>query len=231
MQRVHQFTTKFLGWLCIILFVGLVFSTTWQVFSRLVLSSPVTWSEELAKMLFVWLSFLGLAFVYGERGHMAVEFLVLRAPERTQKAFAIWTHVASLILGATALVWGGWNAAMNAWSQNLTALPVNIGSVYLVLPISGLAIVLYALYHIVEIAAGRESNFPIPEAEMALEDAEKIKIEAEAEGSPVDDAVGVADSEGAASAGAGTNGAGEAGAADANGADGVARDNTKGAQL
>lgn len=213
MERVHHFTTKFLGWLCIILFVGLVFSTTWQVFSRLVLHSPVTWSEELAKMLFVWLSFLGLAFVYGERGHMAVEFLVLRAPERSQKVFAIWSHVVSLILGLVALVWGGWNAAMNAWSQNLTALPVNIGSVYLVLPISGVAIVLYAIYHIIEIATGRESNFPIPEAEAALEDAEKIMIEAEAEGSVVDDAAGAAGADGVVNKGAGAgNAAGTKGA-------------------
>lgn len=34
-------------------FTLLVLATTWQVFSRLVLNSPVTWSEELAKMLFV----------------------------------------------------------------------------------------------------------------------------------------------------------------------------------
>ncbi|QOR47845.1 TRAP transporter small permease [Trueperella pecoris] len=186
MERIHKITTQILGAFCIALFVLLVFSTTWQVFSRLVLQSPVTWSEELAKMLFVWLSFLGLAFVYGERGHMAVELLTRRSGERGERFFAIWTHVAALLLGAIALVWGGWNAAMNAWSQNLTALPLNMGSVYLVMPISGVAMVLYAIYHIVEIAAGRESTYPIPEAEVALAELDKIKAEAEAEGALTD---------------------------------------------
>lgn len=186
MKRIHKFTTTALGALCIALFAALVLATTWQVFSRLVLHAPVTWSEELAKMLFVWLSFLGLALVYGERGHMAVEFLTRKCGERGEKVFAIWTHFASLLLGAIALLWGGWNAAMNAWSQNLTALPVNMGSVYLVMPISGVAVVLYAIYHMVEIAAGRESTYPIPEAEPALEEMDKIKAEAEAEGTLTD---------------------------------------------
>lgn len=160
-------------------FTLLVLATTWQVFSRLVLNSPVTWSEELAKMLFVWLSFLGSALVYGERGHMAVEFLARQFDDRKERFFAIWTHVVSLIFAVFVLVWGGANAAMNAWSQNLTALPINIGSVYLVMPIAGVAIVLYAIYHIIEISAGRESNYPIPESEVAAAEGEKMAQEAE----------------------------------------------------
>jgi len=160
-------------------FTLLVLATTWQVFSRLVLNSPVTWSEELAKMLFVWLSFLGSALVYGERGHMAVEFLARQFDDRKERFFAIWTHVVSLIFAVFVLVWGGANAAINAWSQNLTALPVNIGSVYLVMPIAGVAIVLYAIYHIIEISAGRESNYPIPESEVAAAEGEKMAQEAE----------------------------------------------------
>lgn len=179
MNTVIEVLNRFLQVVCAILFTLLVLATTWQVFSRLVLNSPVTWSEELAKMLFVWLSFLGAALVYGERGHMAVEYVARKFDENKERVFAIWTHVVSLIFAALVLVWGGWNAAMNAWSQNLTALPVNIGSVYLVIPIAGVAIVLYAIYHIIEISAGRESNYPVPEAEAAAAEAEKVAAKAE----------------------------------------------------
>ncbi|XCB30646.1 TRAP transporter small permease [Arcanobacterium hippocoleae] len=136
-------------------------------FSRLILNSPVTWSEELAKILFVWLSFLGLAYVYGERGHMAVEFLAHKFPARHERIFALWTHLAALLLAAVVFIWGGVNAAINAWSQNLTALPLTIGLVYLVIPISGTAIALYAIYHLIEIGTGKEANYPVPEAEAA----------------------------------------------------------------
>lgn len=179
MNAVFNGLNRILQVLSAILFTLLVLATTWQVFSRLVLNSPVTWSEELAKMLFVWLSFLGAALVYGERGHMAVEYVARKFDEKKERGFAIWTHVVSLVFALIALVWGGWNAAMNAWSQNLTALPINIGSVYLVMPIAGVAIVLYAIYHIIEISAGRESNYPIPESEVAAAEGEKMAQEAE----------------------------------------------------
>ena len=179
MNAVFNGLNRILQVLSAILFTLLVLATTWQVFSRLVLNSPVTWSEELAKMLFVWLSFLGAALVYGERGHMAVEYVARKFDEKKERGFAIWTHVVSLVFALIALVWGGWNAAMNAWSQNLTALPINIGSVYLVMPIAGVAIALYAIYHIIEISAGRESNYPIPEAELAAAEGEKMAQEAE----------------------------------------------------
>ncbi|VEI13440.1 TRAP transporter small permease [Trueperella bialowiezensis] len=181
MTTVYNGLNRFLQILCIILFTLLVLATTWQVFSRLVLHSPVTWSEELAKMLFVWLSFLGSALVYGERGHMAVEFVARKFDDSKERGFAIFTHVVSFIFAVMTLVWGGWNAAMNAWSQNLTALPVNIGSVYLVMPIAGVAIALYAVYHIIEISAGRETNYPVPEAELAAEEGEKMAADAEKE--------------------------------------------------
>lgn len=86
MKILHKGLTRLTSWLCIILFALLVVTTVWQVFSRLVLHSPVTWSEELAKILFVWLSFLGASLVYGERGHMAVEILARRFSEKQNAA-------------------------------------------------------------------------------------------------------------------------------------------------
>lgn len=171
--------TKVVGWLCMLLFTVLVMTTTWQVFSRLVLDSPVTWSEELAKIVFVWLSFLGSAFVYGERGHMAVEFLARKFSPAGEKAVAIFTHAISLVFAVMVLVWGGINAAMNAWTQNLTALPVNMGSVYLVIPVAGVVMAIYAIYHMIEIAAERETTFPVPEAEAAAAEGAEMAAEAE----------------------------------------------------
>ncbi|MDY5152831.1 TRAP-type C4-dicarboxylate transport system, small permease component [Actinobaculum suis] len=170
MIAVAKAVNKILEVICVFIFAVLVLTTTWQVFSRLVLHSPVTWSEELAKISFVWLSFLGAAYVYGKRGHMAVEYLARKLPEKGERGVAIFTHVVALIFAVVGLIWGGWNGAMNAWTQNLTALPVNIGSVYLVMPIAGVAIALYALFYIVEIAAGNVSPYPIAEADLAEEE-------------------------------------------------------------
>ena len=181
MKTLVSAINKFLAFVCVVLFSLLVLTTVWQVFSRLVLNSPVTWSEELAKVLFVWLSFLGAALVYGERGHMAVEMLARKFKSGGERAFGVWTHVVALFFGAFVLVFGGYKAAANAWTQNLTALPVTIGLVYIVIPIAGLAIVIYALAYIISIASKSETAFPIPESELALADGEAVAAQAQLE--------------------------------------------------
>jgi len=54
------------------------------------------------------------------------------------------------------LVWGGWRAAMGGWNQNLTALPTTIGPMYLVMPITGVIITLYAIYHVIAVLRREE---------------------------------------------------------------------------
>ncbi|ADH92732.1 TRAP transporter small permease [Arcanobacterium haemolyticum] len=174
MKALTQHVNRVVGYVCALLFALLVATTVWQVFSRLVLDSPVTWSEELAKILFVWLSFLGSAYVYGERGHMAVEFLARRFPNAVERLLALGTHVAALLFAVIVLVWGGANAAANAWSQNLTALPTTIGVVYVVIPIAGVAFVFYTVSHLIAISTGQMSTYPIPDSERVVAEGEEI---------------------------------------------------------
>ena len=51
-----------------------------QVFTRYVLNDPLTWTEEVARYLMVWVCFLGsaMALKYGE--HISVSFIQERLP-------------------------------------------------------------------------------------------------------------------------------------------------------
>ncbi|GAB3941189.1 TRAP transporter small permease [Corynebacterium tapiri] len=131
----------------ITLFGLLVCITVWQVIARQLIGQPSTWSEEAAKLLFVWLSFLGSAFLFGERGHIAVDYLARRLP---QKLTTVFVQLIILIFAMVGMVWGGIVAAGNAWDQNLTALPLTIGWAYVVIPISGAFIAAFALLDMVK---------------------------------------------------------------------------------
>ena len=50
-------------------FLVMVALTCWQVFTRYVLGSPSSWSEELVSYMFAWMSLLGASIVTCERGH------------------------------------------------------------------------------------------------------------------------------------------------------------------
>jgi TRAP-type C4-dicarboxylate transport system permease small subunit len=163
MTRAKLLLDRLLTWVCVVLFAVLVVDVTWQVFTRQVLDQPSTWSEELAKYLFIWLGLFASALVFGERGHIAVDFAVKKLPAKVQVVVAVLVQLAILVFTALVLVWGGLRVVELAWDQNLTGLPVNVGPLYLALPISGVLIALYTVYHLVRILTG---------AERAVEDAE-----------------------------------------------------------
>lgn len=163
MTRAKLLLDRLLTWACVVLFAVLVVDVTWQVFTRQVLDQPSTWSEELAKYLFIWLGLFASALVFGERGHIAVDFAVKKLPAKVQVAVAVLVQLSILVFTALVLIWGGLRVVDLAWEQNLTGLPVNVGPLYLALPISGVLIALYTLYHLVRILTG---------AERAVEDAE-----------------------------------------------------------
>ncbi|WP_341358313.1 TRAP transporter small permease [Georgenia sp. M64] len=156
MNAAKNALDRVLTWTCVALFALLVVDVTWQVFARQVLDQPSGWSEELAKYLFIWLGLFGAALVFGERGHIAVEVAVRKLPVTVQKLLAVVVQLGVLTFTALVLIWGGFSVVDLAWEQNLTGLPVNVGPLYLALPISGVLIALYTIYHLVRILTGAE---------------------------------------------------------------------------
>ncbi|NTW40431.1 MAG: TRAP transporter small permease [Cellulomonadaceae bacterium] len=167
MTAAKNVLDRVLTWACVGLFAALVLDVTWQVFARQVLDSPSGWSEELGKYLFIWLGLFGSALVFGERGHIAVDFVVRRLPEKVQLVITVFVQLAILAFTLLVLVWGGYRVVALAWDQNLTGLPTNVGPLYLALPISGVLIALYTLYHLIRILTGAERAVD-PDAEPEL---------------------------------------------------------------
>ncbi len=156
MTALKRVLDRTLGVICVVLFALLVVIVVWQVFSRQVLRDPSTWSEEAARYTFVWLGFFAAALVFSERGHIAVDFVVRKLPVGGQKAIAVVVQLLIITFAAVGLVWGGWRASQGAWNQNLTALPTQVGVMYLVMPITGVLITVYALYHLAAVLRGEE---------------------------------------------------------------------------
>lgn len=204
MEMTKKILDRVLFWITVVLFALLVVIVVWQVFSRQVLQNPATWTDEGARLNFVWLGLFASAFVFGERGHVAVEFLVRKFPEGVEKIIAIIVQVIVLAFALVALVWGGWRAAMNAWGQELSALPFTFGQMYLALPVSGVLMAFYSVYYIQGIARGVVAPYPelAEDPELQLDkyvvdsslppDADEASLrsdgspEADTSGSPVD---------------------------------------------
>lgn len=163
MGRIKTALDRSLSAFCVALFALLVVVVVWQVFTRQVLDAPSGWSEELAKYVFVWLSLFGAALVFGERGHIAVDIVITKAPLAAQRVVAVLMQVAVLLFTGLVLVYGGTMLATNTWSIGVAGLPASVGPLYLALPISGVLIAFYTVYHLVSIVTGAER--PVDDAE------------------------------------------------------------------
>lgn len=64
-----------------------------QVVARYVFETPLSWSEELARFLLLWLSMLSAAYAFKTGAHFALRILVMRLPERLRRAVALFVQI------------------------------------------------------------------------------------------------------------------------------------------
>lgn len=151
---------RFLGWLCIVVFVALVAIVAWQVFTREVLNNTAAWTQEAAQYSFVVLAMIAAAYVFSERGHIAVEILIEKLPLRSRRAAAIVIELIVVFFIVSVFIIGGLAVAENSWQQSLSSLPLTIGQIYLIMPIAGVLILFYSIVQIIGLLAGVEEPTP-----------------------------------------------------------------------
>lgn len=157
MKQLRNLLNKTLNALAGISFLAMVILVCWQVFTRYILKNPSSWSEELVSYLFAWMALLGASLVVGERGHMNIPILVDRMGPTAKKGFAIFAEVIAFIFAAVILVYGGMQITSLAMGQMTSSLGVAVGVFYVVLPLSGVLNMLYAMLNIWDIAKGNMS--------------------------------------------------------------------------
>lgn len=85
----------------IILVVALMLSMTIivlaQVFSRYILKNSITWSEEIARWLMIWICFLGSGIAVKYSQHIGLSFIVDRLNKKVQNIFSLLTNTGILI--------------------------------------------------------------------------------------------------------------------------------------
>ena len=70
---------------CTLLMIAIFALSIAQVVFRFVLESPLIWSEELARLSLIWLTFLGAAVVCFDGTHLQVDSLFLLLPAGGQR--------------------------------------------------------------------------------------------------------------------------------------------------
>ncbi|MWJ27975.1 TRAP transporter small permease subunit [Halomonas sp. ZH2S] len=122
---------------------------TLQIISR-VLFSAVGWTEEVARFLLVWITFLGATLAFQRGRHIAVTFAVDALPGRLRQVARI---AATLIVLAfmVALVVIGYRYMQVQSFQKSASMRLSMTYVYAVIPLSAALMGWYALVDLLEL--------------------------------------------------------------------------------
>jgi TRAP-type C4-dicarboxylate transport system permease small subunit len=152
-MKFYQTFNKVLEVVLIIITSILVLDVLWQVFSRYVMNSPSSFTDEMAGYLLIWVSLLGAAYVTGTKEHLAIDILLQRSKPGRQYVLRIIIQSIILAFASTVLVIGGSWLVYTRFVLEVksAALEIPLGYVYIVVPLSGLIIVYYSIVHLLDV--------------------------------------------------------------------------------
>lgn len=136
LKKTTKWITALLSGFCLVSMLGLTVIVALQVVSRL-LKISLPWTEELARFLIVWLTFLGCTLAIYRKSHLSVNFLVDMMPAPLKKACGLLTRLVMLAFFSLLLFYGVRLSALSMGNLS-TSLGWPMGLVYAVIPFSAL---------------------------------------------------------------------------------------------
>jgi TRAP-type C4-dicarboxylate transport system permease small subunit len=147
LSSLNRSLARWLQWLLVAVFLILVIVVLWGVGSRYLLGTQASWSEELARLLMVWLALLGSALVCREEKHLGLDVVVRAWPAELQRLARLFGYLAIFVFAVLILSWGGCQLVGQRFDsgQTLPALGISKAWFYLALPVSGFLTAIFML--------------------------------------------------------------------------------------
>ncbi len=152
LSSVRQAIVKLFEVVLIVLVAVLTLVVLWGVFTRYMtklvpaIGGQAEYTEELARLLLIWVSTFGAALAFERKSHLGVDFFVDKLHPDAARIVAIIVQLLVIAMAVIVFVIGGGKLAAAQMGQKLATMSfMNRGIVYLTFPISGLFIALFSL--------------------------------------------------------------------------------------
>ncbi|MGP1679139.1 MAG: TRAP transporter small permease [Giesbergeria sp.] len=139
--------------LCVILTVSVFL----QVLIRFVFKYPLPWTEEVARIAFVYCIFIGATIAVRENSHLHVDALLVVLPKKVARALVF---VGMLLVGVflVFVTWQGIVLVRATGVQMTPVMQVPFKYLYLILPVSGALMLLYLASNMLALIRGRREE-------------------------------------------------------------------------
>jgi len=128
-----------------------------HVIFRYVLKSPLTWSEEVAKMCLVWITFGGSAYAFKVGAHVGVEFFIDKLPSNLR--FAVQVLINAIIIVFFIFVgYYGVQICMGQVGKLSKAARIPLIIPWLAIPVGSALVILRMLYTEIVLLKNRKGS-------------------------------------------------------------------------
>ncbi|MDB4338499.1 TRAP transporter small permease [bacterium] len=144
-----------------------------QVFARYVFGAPFQWSEEVARLALIWLTFISAAFVMAERRHIAVDMISSRVGDSGKLLIECLSYLV-VAVSCLLLLIGGANFVWYVGKVGSPALGVPKSWWY---GAGMVGLLLMAVHSLVNLFQVWKTGKPIPRETHVEEDAFQLELE------------------------------------------------------
>jgi TRAP-type C4-dicarboxylate transport system permease small subunit len=158
MARLLGRLVALIEWWAVFLLAAMVALVCFAVFFRYVLNSSLTWYDEFASYLLVWLTFYGCVVVDYRRRHIGFELLVDKLEPRARKVVDLVAELA--VFGFQfVLFYYGWVLTERMGDESAISLPwVKVTWITSVLPVTGALLLLISAARLIGLLSGRNNK-------------------------------------------------------------------------
>ena len=135
--------------------LAIFFLNMYQVGGRYLFGVGAVWIPDVTRLLFIWMVFLGTALMHLRRGHLVIDFVQVRLPDRLRHATEALISASMLAL-AGLLVVVGWRIMQIRMDIPYTGWEIPTGYAYLAVPVAASLIGLTSLADLWERLQGRD---------------------------------------------------------------------------
>jgi TRAP-type C4-dicarboxylate transport system permease small subunit len=164
---------------CKICFIAMVALTTYVVFNRYIVKSPLSWGEPVVLMFMVYMALVSAALAIRKDSHIRMQIIDFFLPRKAVAFFRGAAHVCIFFFGIF-MIWNGWKFTIQAGRNLMTGVGIKSLWLYVAVPVAGVAICLMEIERLIN-CIDRIKRGVMLEGGSIADDAQKL-VEEESEG-------------------------------------------------
>ena len=135
--------------LAMLMLMAMVVIVFFNVVLRYGFNSGIHWAEEISLVIVIWFTFISMALGVKENLHINVSVLPRKLSAKFFLSLDVLKDLLEMLIGFVMIIYG-WRLTLNGAKSFLPATQIPNSINYLVLPIAGIFIILYAVIYLTE---------------------------------------------------------------------------------